>query len=77
MLCINNRLYYGAEMQGVKMMRLVFFHILRFIIVYYDTCALSSPLLHGMKLGPSLRSGPNFTPCNGLLKTLVSYKGIV
>ena len=41
-------------------------------IVHYDTCALSSPLLHGVKLGPSLRSGPNFTPCYGLLKTLVS-----
>ena len=42
------------------------------IIVHYDTCALSSPLLHGVKLGPE-RSEDPITPCNGLLKTLVSY----
>ena len=41
-------------------------------IVHYDTCALSSPLLHGVKLGPE-RSEGAITPCNGLLKTLVSY----
>ena len=41
-------------------------------IVHYDTCALSCPLLHGMKLGPERSEGP-ITPCNGLLKTLVSY----
>ena len=41
-------------------------------IVHYDTCALSSPLLHGVKLGPERSEGP-ITPCNGLLKTLVSY----
>ena len=42
------------------------------VIVHYDTWALSSPLLHGVKLGPERSEGPN-TPCNGLLKTLVSY----
>ena len=37
----------------------------------YDTSVLSSPL-HGV-IGSSLRSGPNFTPCNnGLLKAHVS-----
>ena len=41
-------------------------------IVHYDTCALSSPLVHGVKLGPERSEGP-ITPCNGLLKTLVSY----
>ena len=41
-------------------------------IVHYDTCTLSSPLLHGMQLGPERSEGP-ITPCNGLLKTLVSY----
>ena len=41
------------------------------ILVHYDTCALSSPLLHGVKLGPERSEGP-ITPCNGLLKTLVS-----
>ena len=42
------------------------------ILVHYDTCALSSTLLHGVKLGPERSEGP-ITPCNGLLKTLVSY----
>ena len=42
------------------------------ILVHYDTCALSSSLLHGVKLGPERSEGP-ITPCNGLLKTLVSY----
>ena len=41
-------------------------------IVHYDICALSSPLLHDVKLGPERGEGP-ITPCNGLLKTLVSY----
>ena len=41
-------------------------------IVHYDTCALSSRLLQGVKLGPERSEGP-ITPCNGLLKTLVSY----
>ena len=49
----------------VMILRLEWYKIL------YDTSVLSSPL-HGV-IGPSLRSGPNFTPCNnGLLKARVS-----
>ena len=66
--------YLGEEQNKVEYITISWLVgiIAKWFIVHYDTCALSSPLLHVVKLGPERSEGP-ITPCNGLLKTLVSY----
>ena len=43
------------------------------VIVHYDTCDLSGPFWHSMKLAPERSEGDKFTPCQWATKSRVSY----